>query len=213
MIGVTVNGARAVAANLKQASIDLRKAQDKGVMLASLSVERALKLEMTGAERRDPFWGRLGAPGDKLGRRSGRTVQSVTGGGRAYRVGPLVTAAVGSAEKHLKLHEDGATVRGTSPKGYNRIPTAAAQTGAGVDRWLGTSIRTIPGAFLFRSKAGKLWAAMRNGRGPLVLLYLLVREVVLRPRRIFSRVAVAQKPLVDRIIGAEISVAIAKANT
>lgn len=212
MIGVTVKGAQAVAAKLKAAETELRAAQDRGVALASAQVERALKTELTGAERRDVFWGRLGAAGNQLGVRSGHTRQSITGGGKVYRVGHLVTAAVGSAEKHLKLHEDGGTVKGTSPKGFARIPTAAAQTGAGVDRWLGTSIRNIPGAFLVRTMAGRLWAAMRNGKGPVVLLYLLVRQTLHRPRKIFARTAEAQKPVVDKLIGAQIAVAVAKAN-
>lgn len=214
MIGLTVNGARQVADRMKRAVTDVRKAQDQGIRLASIKVERDLKLEVSAQGGRDAFWGKTGASGNQLAVRSGRTRQSIVGGGRVYRVGNSVSAAVGTAEQHMKRHEDGGTFQGTSPKGYSRIPTGAAQTGAGVDRWIGKSIRDIPGASLFTSKAGKLWAATRaaGARGKLVLLYLLVKQITLRPRKIFARVRDREQGAVAKIVGAEISVACGKAN-
>lgn len=211
MIGLSVNGADRVAAKVRAAGPDLQRAQVAGVKRASAMIERALKLEMTQQGGYDAFWGKTGSPGDGLAARTGRTRASVTGGGVAFRVGDRVVGAVGSKEPHLKLHEDGATVRGTSPAGYGRIPTAAAQTGAGVDRWAGTSIRNIPGAFLLRSKAGRLWAAVNSNR-QLQLLYLLVKSVTLKPRHIFGRVAREQSPKVVETMRAEITLTVARAN-
>lgn len=210
MIGVSVKGAERAAANLKAAQQGVRDAQLAGTRRATVLVERALKREMTQPGVADAFWGKKGSAGDGLAVRSGRTRASVSGA--AYRVGERVTGVVGSKEKHLKLHEDGGVVRGTSPKGYARIPTAAALTQAGVDRNAGQSIRAIPGAFLFTSKSGRLWAAVRTNRR-LVLLYLLVKSVTLRARNIFSRIARSETPRVVEALRSEVALSVQRANS
>lgn len=215
MIGVSVTGASEVRRRLAKAVPDLRSAQERGVSRASILVGRELRLELTSPASSHPFWGRVGSTGTGLSVRSGKTRSSVSGGGRIFRSGDIVTSAVGSGEKHLKDHEDGGTFAGKSPAGYARVPTALAQTAAGVDRWTGMSIRDIPGAFLLRSKAGKLWAA-RNAGGRnsqrVELLYLLVKSIHLKPKRIFGRVAERMRPQVVRLIGAEASVVVGRAN-
>lgn len=211
MIGLSVSGGARVTENLRRAKAGVRDAEVTGVRRASLLIERALKTELTQAAEHDAFWGKRGSAGDGLSVRSGRTRASITGGGVAFRVGDRVVGAIGSKEPHLKLHEEGATVRGTSPRGWARIPTAAAQTGAGVDRWAGMSIRDIPGAFLRRSQSGRLWALM-NDAGRLVALYLLVQSVKLRPRAIFARVRRESEPRVVEVMRAEVDLVVRSAN-
>ena len=238
MIGMTVTGAERVAANLKGASAGAPGAQERGVRRGVSLIERALKREMSKAGEMDAFWGKQGAAGNGLAARTGRTLASITGS--VFKVAERVVGAVGSKAPHLKLHEDGATVQGTSPGGYHRIATAAAKTGAGVDRNTGRSIRDIPGSFLFRSAKGSLWAAVRTfgsgakqisgkvrraaffgaqaalvgaTKGGLVLLYLLVKSVTLRPRSIFARVRREQERPVVEAVRAEVSLVVQKANT
>jgi hypothetical protein len=212
VIGLSVTGADRAARNLARAKARVLTAQEAGVRRSTLMIERALKLEMTQAAEMDAFWGKKGSAGDGLSARTGRTRASVTGGGTSLRVGDRVVGAVGSKEKHLKLHESGGTVRGTSPQGYARVPTAAAQTGAGVDRWAGMSIRDIPGAFLMRSATGRLWAAMGAGNR-LRFLYLLVKSVTLKPRHIFERVKRQNEPRVVELMRSEVAVVVREANS
>jgi len=210
MIGVTVTGVDKVTKNLRGARAGTGPATARGVRMGVAIVERALKMEMTKKGEMDAFWGKQGAGDDGLAVRTGRTRASVTGA--QFRSGDTYVGVVGSKEKHLKDHEDGATLQGTSPAGYHRIPTAAAKTPAGVDRNAGRSIRNIPGAFLFTSKAGNLWAAMRNNAGPLVLLYMLVKSITLRPRKIFARVRREQQAPVVEALRSQVSIVVAQAN-
>lgn len=237
MIGLTVTGGQRVADNLRTAKGALRSAQQSGVRRSVAIVQRALRTEMSEQGAMDPFWGKKGSRGDGLATRTGRTRASITGA--TFTVGERVVGVVGSKEPHLKQHEDGGTVRGGSPRGFNRVPTAAALTPAGVDRNAGRSIRDIPGTFLFRSARGHLWAAVRTygsgakmirgkqaranffsaqsgmvGKttGGLVLLYLLVRQITLKPRRIFDRVRKQSQPQVIETMRADVSLVVQRAN-
>jgi len=213
MIGVSVRGAAKTLRNLAGAAKNVRLESERAMARSVVLVRRMLTLEMTAPENRDAFWGKKGASGNGLSVRSGKTRASLTPGTRIYRNGAALIGVVGSAEKHLKLHEDGGVLRGTSPKGYLRIPTAAAQTAAGVDRWAGRSIRDIPGAFLFKSQAGNLWAALHRGKGsPLELLYLLKKSARMRPRRIFARTRDASRPQVIELTRGAIRTVVQKAN-
>jgi hypothetical protein len=227
VIGVAVRGAERVMGRLAQAASDMHAETDRAMRLATLVVRRRLGLELTGAEARDGFWGRVGAPGNKLSARSGKTRASLTPGTRVYRTGNLLVGVVGSGEKHLRLHEDGGTISGTSPKGYLRIPTAEAQTPGGSDRYTGRSIKDIPGAFLIRSATGKLWAVTEAGGrsrratvGGLVgkagrhfnFLYLLVKRVTVKPRRIFARVRDESRPQVLELTQGRVTAMVRKAN-
>lgn len=211
MIGVAVKGTEKVAARLAQLAEDGRRESEVAMRKATLVVQRALALEMTAPEARDSFWGKVGAKGLGLSVRSGKTRASLTPGTRVFRTGTLLTGVVGSSEKHLRLHEDGGIISGTSPKGYLRIPTAAAQTSAGVDRYAGRSIRDIPGAFLMKAKSGNLWAALRRGK-EVVLLYLLKKQVRMKPRRIFARTAQGTKLAVLELTHNSVSAVVRKAN-
>lgn len=212
MIGVSVQGADRVRANLARGSSRLRSGQEAGVKRASILVSRLLREEMTQDAVSDPFWGKRNSGGDGLSVRTGHTRASVTGGGTIFRVGTSVMAAVGSAMKHLLDHERGGTFSGSSPRGFHRIPTAAAQTAAGADKYAGRSILDIQGSFLMRSLGGRLWAAINNGKRAVTLLYLLVRSITLKPRRLFARTSAKAAPQVVGGLRLEVSAAVAEAN-
>jgi len=215
MIGVSVKGAGKALRNLAAAPKSLRLETEGAMRRSVLLVRRMLSTEMTAPENRDAFWGKKGASGNGLSTRSGKTRASLTAGTRIYRNGRTLVGVVGSAEKHLKLHEDGGTVHGTSPRGYLRIPTAAAQTAAGVDRFAGKSIKDIPGAFLHRTKQGRLWAVRPRGgprSGRIEFLYLLLKTVRMRPRRIFARTRDTSRPQVVEITRGAIRTVVQKAN-
>lgn len=210
--GVTIGGVARVQGNLVRTGARLYAAQEAGVKRGSALLSRMLKEEMTADAVSDPFWGKMGASGDGLAVRSGKTRASVTGGGTAIRIGNRVTAAVGSSERHLVDHEKGGVFGGKSPRGFHRIPTAAAKTAAGVDRYLGQSIRDIAGSFLVRTLGGRLWAAVSQGRGRVTLLYLLARTITLKPRRIFARVSAKAAPQVDGALRLEVATTVQQGN-
>ena len=210
MLGVAVRGSERVSGKLKAAGDDIKRGTEKSMRQATLLVRGRLVQSMTAPERRDSFWGKVGAA-TGLSVRSGKTRASLTPGTRVYRTGTTVVGVVGSREKHLRLHEDGGVVRGGSPKGYLRIPTAQAQTAAGVDRWAGRSSRDIPGAFLMKSKRGNLWVAVSRG-GKLVLLYLLKKSVKMKARRVFARARDASREDVKRATADMVTATVRKAN-
>jgi hypothetical protein len=211
MIGVTVAGVEHVRGNLARARTGVRTAQERGVARASVLVSRMLREELTGQAGSHAFWGKTGAKDGKLAVRTGHTRASITPGGNVIRVGDNVVAAVGSGSESLKRHEAGGTFRGTSPGGYFRVPTREAQTAAGVDRWMGMSIRNIPGAFLLRTHAGRLWAAVGT-KNRLTLLYLLVKSITLAPRRIFQRTRTKAQPQCAALVGNAVSLVVREAN-
>lgn len=213
MIGLTVNGVDRTARNLSEAKRDLPSATQRGVAKSTLLARRELTKQMTGPKKSHPFWGVQSSSKEHLTVRSGLTRASLTPGTRVFVSGDTVTGAVGSSQKHLLDHESGGTFPGKSPKGYARIPTAAMQTPGGVDRLSGASIRSIPAAFLFTSKTGKLWAAIKGRGKELVLLYLLVKSVTLPARRIFGRVTDRIRPEVNRNLGSEVTTLVRKANS
>jgi hypothetical protein len=203
MIGVSVIGAGAVAANMGRLRSDLLSARDRGLAMGSLLVRRELAVEMTQPSRVDPFWGKTGALSG-LSRRSGGTVGRLSPGGVVTHLGDTAFAAVGSPDKYVKELEEGGT---SSSGGYFRIPTAAAQTGAGVDRLLGRSFRDLPGGFLLRSKDGKLWGATRAGER-LTFLYLFVKSITHSAHHVFGLTQARTQPEVAAILGAEVAVTV-----
>lgn len=216
MIGLAVSGIEKVQGNLKRAAAEAKAATEAAMKRATIIVGRNLREELTAPESRDAFWGKVGARGLGLSRRSGKTAASITAGTRVYRVGESVVGVVGSAERHLKLHEDGGTVSGSSPKGYHRIPTAMAQTAAGVDRNAGRSIKGMPGVFLIRTSKGKLWAVRQAGgkrSSRMEFLYLFVKSVKYKARHIFARMATKSQPEVSRVTKDQVAAVVRKANT
>jgi hypothetical protein len=179
VIAVSQNGLDKVAANLARGRNSVRQETRSAMERVVRTIEADLKGRgLSGAKGFRPLFGVTGAQGDSLGVRSGRTRRSIVA--RVLDVGPTVIGLVGSPEKYMRAHEEGATIHG------GRIPTVNAQTAAGVDRYAGRSIRSIAGAFLFRSRAGNLWGAIRQG-GRLVLLFLYPKVIRLRARRVFGK--------------------------
>jgi hypothetical protein len=73
---------------------------------------------------------------------------------------------------------------------YLRIPLSGgpALTSAGVDRYAGTRLRTVPGFFVAKSKAGNLILFRRSLRGgPAEAWYVLKQSVTIPPHPWFTR--------------------------
>lgn len=212
MIALKVEGLEHVRENLSKARTNMLLAQEVGIKRASVLVSRELKLQLSEQGGHHPFWGTTGSKGDGLSPRTGKTRASISGGGQIYRTGNIVTATVGSPGAHLKQHEEGGPLKGGSPGGFHRIPTALAQTGAGADKYAGQSIKNIAGAFLQRTMSGRLWAMIARGKSRVDLLYLLVKNVTLKPRHIFGRTrAKMQAPVREAMYG-EVSLVVQQAN-
>jgi hypothetical protein len=210
VISAQVFGAQSVAARLEKAGHDLDRAEKAIAVRGSLLVRRGLVAHMTGRATRDPFWGKGSPSGAFLGGRTGQTRDRLSPGGVAVKTFGRWTAAVGSPDAHVLMHEVGGTIHGRQ---FLRIPTAAAQTLGGQDRNVGRSIRDIPGSFLFRSNAGKLWAAVRGaGDSQITLLYLLVRRVTHRARGLFAAVEREVRPKIVALGAAEVRTVVRDAN-
>ena len=208
MISVSVNGADKVAARMARTAREMPTALEKAVARASVMVHGELKQQMSGTGSTDPFLGRKGASPPQLGVRTGGTRARLSPGGKVFRLGNQITSAVGSPDRHVKAHEDGATIMG-SP--YLRIPLAAAQTASGQDRNVGRSVRGLPDLFVMKSKRGNLFLARGAGRA-LELLYLLVRSVHLPARHMFKTVTERTRPRVEATLGGQVAVEVNRAN-
>lgn len=220
MIAVSVVGAKETAGRLQRLERDVPTALERAVGRASLLIRHELGLQMSGTGPRDPFLGRMGAPAPFLGTRTGATKRRLSPGGQVYRLGNVAVAAVGSPDRHVLAHEEGATITG-SP--YLRIPLAAAQTGAGQDRFVGRSVRGIKDIFLLKTGrwlflvrkkgggVGNLYGA-RKGRGALEFLYLLKRSVRLPARGVFKAVTNRMRPAVVGLLGSAVSIQVERAN-
>jgi hypothetical protein len=175
-----VTGVGAVVTRLNRGAAAVRPTTAVAMERLVRTIERDVKRHsLTGKKGRHPLFGVTGAKGDALGVRSGNTRSSVTA--RVFDTAGTLLGVVGSALTHVRAHELGVTISGR----WLRIPTRHAQTGAGVDRYAGMSARQIPDTVLLRGKKGGLWIMLRQGK-KLTPLYLLVRSVTLRPRRMFA---------------------------
>lgn len=209
MISAQVFGAEQVAARLQKLGVDLDRVEKSVAVRGSLLVRKHLVAHLSGKGGRDAFWGKTSPSGAFLGGRTGQTRQRLSPGGLAIKTAGRWSAAVGSPDAHVALHEKGGTIHGRQ---FLRIPTRNAQTAGGQDRNAGRSIRNLPNVFLFRSRAGKLWAAQSGTSEKLSLLYLLVRSVTHRGRGIFAAVEREVQPLVRALGNAEVKVVTVQAN-
>jgi hypothetical protein len=191
MIGVEVRGLQQVLGRLERAQKNIDAGERRLVQQGSFQARRRLVGHLSARTAgSDPFWGpKSPAAGPWMRSRSGQTRARLSPGGVVLKTPVGYQAAVGSPDAHMALHETGGTIAG---KQFLRIPTSAALTAGGVDRFRGMSARDIPDSFLVRTKAGKLWVVRETGgknSRKLEFLYLLVRSVTLRPRGIFAAVA------------------------
>lgn len=200
-IAISTIGLPRTASNLARAANDLPNDTSRSLQRSALLLQRMLRARVSAPAGRHPFWGKSSPFGAALGGRSGKTRQRIS-------VGPLLklpsflgsqmSVAVGSEDRHLAFHEKGGTITG-SP--YLRIPTAAAQTAAGVDINQGRSVRGVAGYRIIKSKAGNLWIVRELGGANtrrLEFMYLLKRSVRMRPRMIFAVSKMEVEPLANR---------------
>lgn len=200
-LGVSVQTVNAdvVARDLHGAAARSSVELSRAVSRAGLEGGRELRLIMSAPSQHDPFWGKTGSGGPGLSVRSGKTRGAIVATGRVYTgaYGELYTI-VGHASNHVRDLEDGATVHGNP---WVKIPTAQAQTPAGVDRFLG---RRVPGGFVWPTKRMKnfangrpknLWiAAVRDGA--LRLFYMLRGSVKLKAHHSFGIMRARLEPRV-----------------
>jgi phage gpG-like protein len=181
VIAISTKGVPNVLANMDRGVVAVRREKRVAMERVVRTVERDLKQRgLTGQKGSHPLFGVTGASGNSVGVRSGHLRRSIVS--RVFDAAGVSIGVIGSPLPQAKVHEKGGVISG-SP--YLRIPTREMQTGAGVDRLAGQSARSLPNSFVFRSKAGNLWIAMRNG-GQLVLAYLLKLQVKIRARRPFG---------------------------
>lgn len=190
MIGVEVKGVHQVLGRLERAQKNIEAGERRLTYMGGVQARRRLRDHVSNRTAgSDPFWGpKSPAAGPWMRSRSGQTRGRIVEGpvlktAKGYQV------AVGSPDAHMALHEVGGAIAGRQ---FLRIPTSAALTAGGIDRFKGMSARDIPDSFLVRTKAGRLWVARevggKNSRR-VEFLYLLKRSVTLRPRGIFAAVA------------------------
>lgn len=190
-LGLSVTGIDQAIRALEGVERGLPSVNESIARDGSLLISRRLKERMSDPGSSDPFWGRIGGAGNTLTARSGQSRARISPGGRVITVGDVAFAEVGSPDVHVAAHEEG------FHQERARIPTAAAQTAQGVDRNKGVKLKSIPGAFYLRSRAGNLWGAIRRGR-ELVLLYLY-KAVDHRGRHVFSDTRDQTAPEIERM--------------
>jgi hypothetical protein len=212
-VSVGIRLGRATArARMKRLPPALRAAQSQAMTRAVVMVEADLRANsFTGKKGSDAFWGVTGASGDALGARSGHTRRSIVSRTFVGAGGTAVTGTVGSPLPQMKVHEHGGVVRG---KPWLRIPTKVMQTPAGVDALAGRSARTLPNTRVITSKRGNPWivevGTPRSRRaseiqGFPLMLYMLVRQVTLRPRRMFAASLKRMRPKVAALFSGRFS--------
>lgn len=209
MIDVQVKGGAELAARFKALSQKIPDLIVRTLTLASLLMREKLVKRMTRTAGYDPFWGKQSPAGEYLGARTGLTVKRLSPGLKVTQSGKTYRTAVGSPDAHVAFFEHGGTIQGRQ---FLRIPTAAAQSASGAEqgRFAGRSLRDVPGVFLFKSKAGRLWAAEKRDK-KLTLLFLLQRAAKFRPRGIFAAVAAEMHDELDKIGATELRATVQRA--
>lgn len=171
------------------------------LLKATIELTNVVKRFMTAPKRTDPFWGVQGsAEGFGLVVRSGLTRNAVAFSRQVLRdTDGAQHTFVGHGAPYVAFLEGGGRMNGNP---WLRIPTAAAQTPAGVDRMSGRSARSIPGAFVWPTRRMKnfkngrpknLWI-VTAAKGALEFLYMLKRSVVVPPKEVFTRARAAMEP-------------------
>lgn len=150
---VSVSGIAAAVARLGRMPALADTVGRRALISAARDGKRMMFTEiLRQPQRRDPFWGATGTGSPfGLGIRTGKTRQRITGGEQAYVAGDgTLYAFIASPDGYMKTLEEGGTVTG-----HFAIPTAAAQTPAGADRWPGGG---PPGSFVWPTPRMKNFA-------------------------------------------------------
>jgi hypothetical protein len=206
-VAVIVRGLSECERNLRNGASAAKVASQRSVARAGLLVLRELKQRMSGPAKMDPFWGRVGAPGDFMGARTGGTRNRLQGG-NVMGSGDSYWTAIGSPDKYVRTAEEGGPL---STSGFFRIPTAAAQTASGVDRLAGQSIRGRAGFRLVRTKAGNLWGIFESARKS-TFMYLFKKRITIRGHHVFARTRADAEPKVRSIAGLEVQTVVRVGN-
>lgn len=210
MIAVKVSGLDQTVKKFTALPNDLKAARLRAVGKLAIETRNELFKSMSAVGVPDAFWGLRSPAGPVLAARTGHT-RSALSPGRVWVVGETVFGAVGHDEPHVLANEVGATIKPQHGQ-FLRIPTANALTASGTDRWQGMSIRAIPGARIVRTKAGRVWALRDVGQNRIELLYLLVREVTLKPKGLFANVTRIMDARAAGVATAEVVFALKKAS-
>lgn len=209
MISVEVKGAEEVERRLRRLPDDGRSAMEKGLRAGSILLRRNIVNHLSSRMRGPSgFWGPGSVAGSFLGARTGQTRARISPGGIVFHRGNDMYTAVGSPDPHVLQHEEGGTVRGSQ---FLRVPTAAALTAGGVDRYTGMSVRGIPGLRVIRTGSGKLWIVREENRKT-TFLYLLVRSIRFRSRGMFKAAMAETAPDFIGGMQAQVSTMVRRAN-
>ncbi len=107
---------------------------------------------------------------------------------------------VGSNAVYAAIHEDGGEIRATKsqfltiPLDPNSIP-------------LGATARDIPDLFVIRKKNGTLFLARQEGKR-LRFVYVLKKEVRIRPKRYLKRAIDRALPMIEEMLGNDLETGI-----
>lgn len=167
---------RAFVRTLRDAAADLPAALRQALTPAAREAERASKLAATTAPRV----------------RSGALRASIRA--RILASADGIGVALASPLAYAQAQEEGGTIRGRNG-GMLAVPLPNARNPNGTTRAeYAVPLRSVPGLFLIRSKAGNLILA-RKGPDGLVPLFVLKPAVRLRGRRYLRRGAEAAAAL------------------
>jgi len=119
---------------------------------------------------------------------------------------PVSNGEAGLLSRIGAFLEKGGEVRPRTAK-MLRIPLDAAKTGKGIDRYANVPLRTVPGFFVVKSKAGNLLLMRSEDRNPrnAVPWYVLKMRVYVKAHPWFSTGVARTNKQVSRIIGAHLA--------
>lgn len=168
---------RAFVRALRNAADDLPAALRQALTPAAREAERAAKLAATTSPRV--------RSGDLRASIRARILASAEG----------VGVVVGSPLAYAQAQEEGGTIRARAG-GRLAIPLPNARNPNGTTKTeYAAPLRSVPGLFLVKSKAGNLILARRSPDGSLLPLFVLKSSVRLRARRFLRRGAEAAAAL------------------
>jgi hypothetical protein len=208
-VGLTASGIKEAAHTFDEAARSFPAEMRSGMQRITVVMEADLRETAMAAApvRRGLFW--YGPDGPFMGRRSGRTVASLTS--RIARSGNEIIGAVGSPLEHSALIEEGGTLKPSRARAM-AIPTIHATTNRGAlsNRFAGaSSLRQIDGLFRLRSKDGERrdrgWLAMKFGK-EIRRMFMLTSSVTIRPKHYMEEATKRIAPMAASIMENKLSV-------
>lgn len=192
MLGVSITATNLpqIVARIGQVPIKVKTQASLALSKAGVDGGNILRGLLRQSQSRDPFWGVTGTKAPVgLGVRTGNTFKQVIATGRVYNdMAGGIWTFIAHPGQHIKQLEDGGVVKGNP---WLKIPTRAAQTPSGADRWPSGK---APNSFIWPTKKmvnfkggrpKRPWIVTAAG-GKLTLLYMLTTSVTLRPHHTFA---------------------------